>query len=192
MDYRHFDSKGIQPLYEFGFGLSYTTFRYSNFVIVGANQSMIHYIKYCCILIVYSTLWPWKWHYQVDYSQSNNNQQWNSCRKGGGSIIHCISCYCWRASSSPSWFPEGKKFTKNNVSQFHIHALIRLTWQSMPQQQSHLNWMEWIFQSGIPHQRHGKWCQAHTLSMLQLVVVIFVNPLPLLSLDHMLEGIFQV
>ncbi|CAO1633325.1 unnamed protein product [Sympodiomycopsis kandeliae] len=32
VDYRHFDSKGIEPRYEFGFGLSYSTFVYS-----GAN-----------------------------------------------------------------------------------------------------------------------------------------------------------
>jgi Fibronectin type III-like domain/Glycosyl hydrolase family 3 C-terminal domain len=32
-DYRRFDSRGIQPRYEFGFGLSYTTFDYSNLSI---------------------------------------------------------------------------------------------------------------------------------------------------------------
>lgn len=30
VDYRHFDKNGITPRYEFGYGLSYTTFEYSN------------------------------------------------------------------------------------------------------------------------------------------------------------------
>lgn len=33
IDYRHLDAAGIEPIYEFGFGLSYTTFEYSNLVI---------------------------------------------------------------------------------------------------------------------------------------------------------------
>lgn len=33
VDYRHFDANNITPRYEFGFGLSYTTFEYSNLVI---------------------------------------------------------------------------------------------------------------------------------------------------------------
>ncbi|KAL7271296.1 hypothetical protein RUND412_005956 [Rhizina undulata] len=33
VDYRHFDKAGIEPRYEFGYGLSYTTFSYSNLVV---------------------------------------------------------------------------------------------------------------------------------------------------------------
>ncbi|KAK6343797.1 hypothetical protein TWF696_007459 [Orbilia brochopaga] len=33
IDYRRFDSQGISPRYEFGFGLSYTTFSYTNLAI---------------------------------------------------------------------------------------------------------------------------------------------------------------
>jgi beta-glucosidase len=42
IDYRHFDAKNITPRYEFGFGLSYTTFNYSNLLITkkdGADTS---------------------------------------------------------------------------------------------------------------------------------------------------------
>ncbi|KAH9944529.1 beta-glucosidase [Epithele typhae] len=37
IDYRHFDSAKIAPRYEFGFGLSYTTFDYSNLKISGST-----------------------------------------------------------------------------------------------------------------------------------------------------------
>lgn len=37
IDYRWFDKKNITPIYEFGFGLSYTTFEYSNLVVT-SNQ----------------------------------------------------------------------------------------------------------------------------------------------------------
>ena len=37
IDYRSFDIRNIKPVYEFGFGLSYTTFNYSNLQIVKRN-----------------------------------------------------------------------------------------------------------------------------------------------------------
>ncbi|KAI0651675.1 beta-glucosidase [Trametes meyenii] len=37
IDYRHFDAANIAPRFEFGFGLSYTTFDYSNLKIIGST-----------------------------------------------------------------------------------------------------------------------------------------------------------
>lgn len=37
IDYRHFDANNIEPIYEFGFGLSYTTFNYSDLVITQSS-----------------------------------------------------------------------------------------------------------------------------------------------------------
>lgn len=39
IDYRYLDANGIEPIYEFGFGLSYTTFEYSNLVITPGNPA---------------------------------------------------------------------------------------------------------------------------------------------------------
>lgn len=35
IDYRHFDANNIEPRYEFGFGLSYTTFEYADIAVSG-------------------------------------------------------------------------------------------------------------------------------------------------------------
>jgi len=41
IDYRGFDAKNITPIYEFGFGLSYTTFEYSNLTILRKLNSTV-------------------------------------------------------------------------------------------------------------------------------------------------------
>lgn len=42
IDYRALDQNGIQPVYEFGFGLSYTNFSYSNIKVTKTNASSIY------------------------------------------------------------------------------------------------------------------------------------------------------
>lgn len=43
IDYRHFDAKNITPRYEFGFGLSYTTFEFSGLSVASGNASTASY-----------------------------------------------------------------------------------------------------------------------------------------------------
>ncbi|CAF3457969.1 unnamed protein product [Fusarium graminearum] len=43
IDYRHFDAKNITPRYEFGFGLSYTTFEYTDLQVSGPGAQASEY-----------------------------------------------------------------------------------------------------------------------------------------------------
>lgn len=40
MGYKHFDAQGIEPLFEFGYGLSYSTFEYSNLKVKGDKDQV--------------------------------------------------------------------------------------------------------------------------------------------------------
>lgn len=61
IDYRYFDKKGITPIYEFGYGLSYTTFSYSNMNVQTHNvkpyKANTGYTKKAPTLGTYSKNW---------------------------------------------------------------------------------------------------------------------------------------
>jgi beta-glucosidase len=45
IDYRYFDAKEITPTFEFGFGLSYTSFKYSNLSINSVNTTVLYQVE---------------------------------------------------------------------------------------------------------------------------------------------------
>ena len=58
IDYRYFDAKNITPRYEFGFGLSYTNFTYSDLRIRKVNAGP--YIPYSCMTLPATQMRRWE------------------------------------------------------------------------------------------------------------------------------------
>lgn len=72
IDYRHFDAKNITPRYEFGFGLSYTTFDYANLQISKTNSSTASYPTGAVSLGGQTDLWDDVVHVAVDVTNSGS------------------------------------------------------------------------------------------------------------------------
>lgn len=70
IDYRHFDLKNITPRYEFGFGLSYTTFDYANLAISKTNSSTASYPTGVISLGGHTDLWDEMVQVTVDVTNS--------------------------------------------------------------------------------------------------------------------------
>ncbi|KAJ4397872.1 hypothetical protein N0V93_002109 [Gnomoniopsis smithogilvyi] len=70
IDYRHFDLKNITPRYEFGFGLSYTTFDYANMQIQKTNSSTTSYPSGVISLGGHTDLWDELIQVQVGVTNS--------------------------------------------------------------------------------------------------------------------------
>lgn len=70
IDYRHFDLKNITPRYEFGFGLSYTTFDYANLAISKTNSSTAAYPSGAVSLGGHTDLWDEMVQVAVDVTNS--------------------------------------------------------------------------------------------------------------------------
>lgn len=70
IDYRHFDLMNITPRYEFGFGLSYTTFDYANLQIGKTNSSTVAYPTGAISLGGHTDLWDELVQVAVDVTNS--------------------------------------------------------------------------------------------------------------------------